>query len=98
MEINQKNFVKGKYDSLNLDTNKLQVKYNALKNKWRDIKDRPMKGSGLAPEKHPDWYENLNAVLGDTNSILEEVVSNPFYTRYALEGYENEEGESSSSQ
>ena len=98
MELNQKNFGKGKYDSLYLDTKKLQVKYNALKKKWRDIKDRPMKGSGLAPEKHPDWYENLNAVLGDTNSNLEEVVSNPLDTSYAKEHYENEDGESSSSE
>ena len=37
-------------------------------------------------------------MLGDTNSNLEEVVSNPFDTSNAKEHYENEDDESSSSE
>ena len=95
-KINNKNFGKGPYENLILDTKRLQIKYNALKKKWRDVKDRPKKGSGLAPTKTPDWYDNLDAVLGDTNSNLDEVISDPLDTSYARENYANDTEESSS--
>ena len=65
-----------------LDTNKLQIKYNALKKKWREMKYHPRKGSGLAPEELPTWYYTLESRLGDTNTKLEDVVSNPHDTSY----------------
>lgn len=42
-----------------------RIKYNALKKKLRELKDRPKKGSGLEPEQHPDWYLALDGVLGN---------------------------------
>ena len=41
LQRNAKNFGKGKYKPLQVDTKKLQAKYNAIKRKWREIKDRP---------------------------------------------------------
>ena len=39
LQRNAKNFGKGKYQSLQVNTRKLQAKYNAIKPKWREIKD-----------------------------------------------------------
>ena len=52
---NGKNFGKGNYNPLELDTKKLQIKYNVLKKKWCELKDRSKKGSGLERKKHPCW-------------------------------------------
>ena len=54
IQKNGNNFGKGNYSSLEFNTKKLQIKYNSLKKKRRELKDRPKKGSGLEPEKHPD--------------------------------------------
>ena len=51
LQRNAKNFRKGKYEPLQVDTKKLQAKYNAIKRKWREIKDRPRKSGGLAPKE-----------------------------------------------
>ena len=60
-----------------LDTKNLQIKYNASKKKRREMKNCPRKGSGLDPEELPPWYYTLESVLGDTNTKLEHVISNP---------------------
>ena len=75
---------------LQIDTKKLQIKYNFLKKKWREIKDRPRLGSGLAPQELPAWYSDLDLVLGDTNTGLEDVVSEPVETSYGQDVLENE--------
>ena len=49
-----KNFGKGRYKPLQVNTKKLQAKYNAIKWKWRGIKNRPRKGNGLAPKNDPN--------------------------------------------
>ena len=62
-----KNFGKGKYETFQVDTKKLQAKYTAIKRKWREIKDRQRKGSGLTPKSNPEWYEKIDSIVGDTN-------------------------------
>ena len=78
------------YEHLQIDTKKLQIKYNFLKKKWHEIKDRPRLGSGLAPQELPAWYSDLYLVLGDTNIGLEDVVSEPAETSYGQDVLENE--------
>ena len=90
VEVNKKNFGKSSYEHLQIDTKKLHIKYNFLKKKWREIKDRPRLGSGLAPQEFPAWYSDLDLVLGDTNTGLEDVVSDPAETSYAQNILENE--------
>ena len=75
---------------LQIDTKKLQIKYNFLKKKWRGIKDHPRSGSGLAPQDLPAWYSDLDLVLYDTNTGLEDVVSEPVETSYGQDVLENE--------
>ena len=75
LQRNAKNVGKGKYEPLQVDTEKLQAKYNAIKRKWCEIKDRPRKGSGLAPISNPEWYEKIDSILGDINTELNELVS-----------------------
>ena len=75
---------------LQIDTKKLQIKYNFLKKKWRGIKDQPRLGSGLAPHELPAWYSDLDLVLDDTNTGLEDVVSEPVDTSYGQDVLENE--------
>ena len=48
-----------KNEPVQVDTKKLQTKCNAIKRKWREIKDQPRKGSGLAPKSNPEWYEKI---------------------------------------
>ena len=47
------------------------MKYNALKQKWREIKGRPKEDSGIAPE---EWLFLLDQVLSDMNTNLEDAV------------------------
>ena len=55
LQRNAKSFGKGKYEPLQIDTMKLQAKYNAIKRKQRKIKDRTRKGSGLTPKVSLPW-------------------------------------------
>ena len=64
------------------------MKYNDLKKKWHEIKDRPKKGSGLAPEESPLCYSLLDKLLADTNTNLEDAVcSDPTDTSHVQENY-----------
>ena len=90
VEVNKKNFGKSSYEHLQIDTKNLSIKYNFLKKKWREIKDRPRLGSGLAPQELPAWYSDLDLVLCDTNTGLEDVVSDPAETSYGQNVLENE--------
>ena len=90
VEVNKKKFGKSSYQHLQIDTKKLQIKYNFLKKKWREIKDRPRLGSGLAPQELPAWYSDLDLVLCDTSTGLEDVVSDPAETSYGQNVLENE--------
>lgn len=62
-----------------------------MKKEWRELKDRPRKGSGLEPEKQPHQYLVLNGLLEDYNTNLG-VISAPFETPYVKAHLENEEG------
>ena len=75
---------------MQIDIKKLHIKYNFLQKKWREIKDRPRLGSGLAPQELPAWYSDLDLVLCDTNTGLEDVVSEPAETSYGQNVLENE--------
>ena len=75
LQRNAKNFGKRKCKPLQVDTKKLQAKYNAIKRKWRKIKDRPRKGSDLAGKCNPEWYEKL---------VLFLVILIPTYTNLFL--------------
>ena len=75
LQLNAKNFGKGKNEPLQVDTKKLQAKYNAIKRKWRKKKDQPQKGSVLALKSNPEWYEKIDSILGDSNPDLNEPVS-----------------------
>ena len=74
LQRNTKNFGKGKYEPLQVDTKKLQAKYNAIKRKWREIRDRTRKDSGLAPKSTPELYEKIDSILGDHNPDLEGMI------------------------
>ena len=60
---------------MQVDTKRLQAKYNAIKRKWDEIKDRPRKGSGLAPKSNSEWYEKIVSTSLDT-SYSQEVIQN----------------------
>ena len=88
--VTQKNFDKGKYGPLQVDTKKLQAKYNTIKREWWEIKDRERKGSGLAPKGNPEWYEKLDSILDDTTAALNELVSTSLGTSYSQEVIQND--------
>ena len=90
LQCNAKNFSKGKYEPLQVDTKKLQTKYHVLKRKWREIKDRPRKGSGLAPKSNLEWHEKIDYILGDINTDLNELVSTSLDTPYSQEVIQND--------
>ena len=90
LQRNAKTFGKGKYESLQVNTRKLQAKYNAIKPKWREIKDWPWKGSGLALKSNPEWYQKNDSILGDTNTDLNELVSISLDTSYSQEVIQND--------
>ena len=87
---NAKKFWKGKYELAQVNTMKLQGKYNAIKRKWREIKDRPQKDSGLAPKNNKECYEKIDSVLGDTNTNLNEVVSTSLDASYSQQVIHND--------
>ena len=89
LQRNVKNFGKGKYEPLQVDTKKLQAKYNAIKRKWREIKERTRNSSGLAPKSIPEWYEKIHSTLGDTNTDLNVLVPKPLDTSYSHEVIQN---------
>ena len=62
-------------------------KYEPL---WREIKDRPRKGSGLAPKSNPEWYKKIDSILGDTSTDLNELVSTSLDTSYSQEVIQND--------
>ena len=66
------------------------LKQNAIKRKWRKIKDRPRKGSGLAPKSNPEWYQKTDSILDDINTDLSEIVSTSLDTSYSQEGIQND--------
>ena len=90
LQRNAKIFGKEKYEPLQVDTKKLQAKYNAIKQKWCQIKDQPRKGSGLAPKSNQEWFENMDSILGDTNTDLNELVSTSLDTSYSQEVIQND--------
>ena len=90
LQRNAKKFGKGKYKPLEVDTKKLQSKYNAIKRKWREIKNLPREGSGLAPERNPEWYEKIDSILRDTNTDQNELVSTSLDTSYSQEVIQND--------
>ena len=68
LQRNAKDFGKGKYEPLQVDTKKLQAKYNAIKRKWREI----------------------DSILGDTNTDLNELVSTSLDTSYSQKVIQND--------
>ena len=89
VEVNKKNFGKSSYEHIQIDTTKLQIKYNFLKKKLHEIRDQPRLGSGLAPQELPAWYSNRDLVLGNTNTGLDDIVSEPAETSYSQDVLEN---------
>ena len=65
------------------------MKYNPLKNKCQEIKDRPKKGSGRAQkETSLLWYSLLHQALIGTNTNLEDAAcSGPTDSSYVQENY-----------
>ena len=90
LQRNAKNFGKAKCKPLQVDTKKLQAKYNAIKRKCREIKDRPRRGSGLARKCNPEWYEKIGFILGDTNTDLNKLVSTSLDTSCSQEVIQND--------
>ena len=72
------------------DTKRLQAKYNAIKRKWCEIKDRPRKGNGLAPKSKSDWHKKIDSSLGNTNTNLKELVSTSLDTSCSQEVIQND--------
>ena len=89
LQHNSKNFGKGKYEPLQDDTKKFKAKYNTIKQKWREIKERSRKGSDLAPKSNPAWYEKIDCILVDTNTDLNKLVSTSLDTSYSQEVIQN---------
>ena len=89
LQRNAKNFGKGKYEPLQDDTKPLKAKYNTIKQKWCEIKDRSRKGSDLAPKSNPEWYKKIDSILVDTNTELNELVSTSLDTSYSHEVIQN---------
>ena len=75
--LNWEALKKKKRSELQLDVKKLQVKYNNIKQQWRNLRDRQKHGSGLAPTKCPDWFEIINHVLSDTNQTMDNIWLHP---------------------
>ena len=75
---------------MEVDIKKIQAKYNAIKRKWHEIKDRPQKDSGLAPKSNLEWYEKIDPILGYTNTDLNELVSTSLDTSYSQEVIQND--------
>ena len=90
LQCNPKKFGKEKHKPLQVDTKKLQAKYNAIKLKWRKIKDQPQKNSVLAPKSSLEWYKNIDSTLCDTNTDLNELVSTSLDTSYSKEFIQND--------
>ena len=90
LQCNAKTFGKEKYKPLQVDTKKLQAKYNAIKGKWCKIKDRPRKNSVLAPKSSLEWYKSIAFTLCDTNTDLKELVSTSLDTSYSRKVIQNE--------
>ncbi|CAB4032015.1 Hypothetical predicted protein [Paramuricea clavata] len=56
---------------LNIDAEKLRIKFKWMKDQWRKYTDRIKKGSGKSPIQEPEWYTIINAVFSDTHGNLE---------------------------
>lgn len=83
VERNEKHFSDKKpFSDINLDTKRLQIKYNNIKSSWKIISNRQKHGSGLSPEKLPRWYEIINQSLADKNEGLDDIASCPADTYF----------------
>ena len=69
-------FGKGKFEPFQVDTEKLQAKYNAMKRKWH--------------QSNPEWYKNIDSILGDTNTDFNEVVFKSLDRSYNQEVIQND--------
>ena len=88
--VTQNFLARVEYEPLQVDTKRLQAKYNAVKQKWCHIKDQPRKGSDLAPKSNPEWYKKIDSILGDTSTDLIELVSTSLDTSYSQEVIQND--------
>ena len=70
-------FGKGKFKPVQVDTKKLQAKYNATKRKWH--------------QSNPEWYKKIDSILGDTNTDSNEVVFKSLDTSYSQEVIQNDD-------
>ena len=55
---------------LNIEAEKLRIKFKWMKDQWRKYTDRIKKGSGKSPIQEPEWYTIINPVFSDTNGDL----------------------------
>ena len=62
--------VASEYTPLDTSLEKVCRKHTTLKAEWRKISDRCKSGSGLAPEKEPNWYKILNPIFSEKNESL----------------------------
>lgn len=67
--MNAENF-KGPATKLELSIEKLRQKYKWFKTEWTNITNRAKHGSGLEPEKEPNWYKILDPVFSETHKPL----------------------------
>ena len=88
--VTQKKIDEGKYKPLQFDTKKLLWKYNAIKRKWREIWDRPRKGSSLAPKSNLEWCKKIDSIFSDTNTDLNELFFTSLDTSYRQEVIQND--------
>ena len=79
------------YQKLDTSTAKLRNQMKTLKKEWRNITDKIKNGSGLAPEKEPDWYLFLNLQLAETKREIN-VTSGALQTSF-VDDVEESEGD-----
>ena len=56
---------------LNIEVERLRIKFKWMKDQWRKYTDRVKKGSGKSPIQEPEWYTIINPVFCDINGNLE---------------------------
>ena len=56
---------------LNIEAERLRIKFKWMKDQWRKYIDRVKKGSGKSPIQEPEWYTIINPVFSDTSGNLE---------------------------
>ena len=55
---------------LNIEAEKLRIKFKWMKDQWRKYTDRIKKGSSKSPIQEPEWYTIIYPVFSDTNGDL----------------------------